>query len=52
MRAAPKAARKTSGEVYVYSQKHEIERLLYQNGAFFSGLLVLWRWYSEIKKRT
>jgi hypothetical protein len=39
MRAAPKAARKPSDEAYVHSEKHKIERLLYQNRAFFSGLL-------------
>jgi hypothetical protein len=40
MRAAPKAARKPSDEAYVHSEKHKIERLLYQNRAFFSGLLM------------
>jgi len=39
MRIAPQAARKPSGEAYVYTEKHKIERLLYQKRAFFSGLL-------------
>lgn len=40
MRAAPNAACKTGAEAFVYSENHKIDRQLYQNRVFFSGLLV------------